>query len=338
MKSQVIFSGIQPSGNLHIGNYLGAIKQFVELQKNNEAYLRRQAIFCVVDQHAITIPQDPETLHEKTLEVAMLYLAAGIDPKKSIIFIQSHVPAHAELGWILNTLTPLGELERMTQFKEKSKNKNQKTRVTAGLLNYPTLMAADILLYQTDAVPVGEDQLQHIEFTRMIAQKFNKRFGETFKLPKAIVNKDSARIMGLDNPAKKMSKSAENPDNYIAILEKPDEIRRKIKIAVTDSGSEIIFDPEKKPAISNLLSIYSGFSGQEIKEIEKKYQGKKYFEFKNDLAEVIIDGLEPLRKKFKELDKDKKSVLKILREGKEKAEAIANATLRTAKEKMGFVL
>ena len=255
---QRIFSGVQPSGNLHIGNYLGAIKQFVELQKQNDA------IFCIVDQHAITVPQDPQELREKTLEVAMLYLACGIDPKKSIVFVQSHVRAHTELGWMLTTLTPLGELERMTQFKEKK----ERTGVLAGILNYPILMAADILLYQTDLVPVGEDQRQHVEFTRMIAEKFNNRFGHTFKLPKELINKNTARIMALDNPEKKMSKSAENRNNYISILEAPDEISRKIKIAVTDSGSEIKFDPREKPAISNLLTLYREFSGKSVKEIE----------------------------------------------------------------------
>lgn len=331
MKSQIIFSGIQPSGNLHIGNYLGAIKQFVELQKENEA------IFCVVDHHAITVPQDPKTLFKRTLEIAILYLASGIDPQKSIIFVQSHVPAHTELGWILNTLTPLGELERMIQFKEKTQNKKNKAGVLAGLLNYPTLMAADILLYQTDVVPVGEDQKQHIEFTRMIAEKFNKKFGETFKLPKAFIDKNAARIMGLDDPRKKMSKSSKSKNNYILLLEKPDEIRRKIKSAVTDSGSEIKYDSEEKPAISNLLSIYEGFSGKTVKEIEKEYAGRNYAEFKNDLAEVIIDGLKPIQKRFAELQEDEGQILKILKNGAEKAEPLAKATLDVVKQKIGFV-
>ena len=331
MESQIVFSGIQPSGDLHIGNYLGAIKQFVELQKNNEA------IFCVVDHHAITVPQDPKLLYKRTLELASLYLASGINPQKSIIFIQSHVPAHTELGWILNTLTPLGELERMTQFKERAQNKKNKAGVLAGLLNYPTLMAADILLYQTDIVPVGEDQKQHIEFTRMIAEKFNKKFGTAFKLPKELINKNSARIMSLDDPTKKMSKSAESKNNYILILEEPEEIRRKIKIAVTDSGSEIKFDREKKPAISNLISIYEGFSNKLVKEIEKIYHSKTYAEFKSDLAEVIINGLAPIQKRFKELAKDQNQVLKILKDGAAKAEPLAKSTLDVVKQKIGFV-
>lgn len=331
-KKQRIFSGIQPSGNLHIGNYLGAIKQFVELQKENDA------IFCIVDQHAITVPQDPKELREKTLEVAMLYLASGIDPKKSIIFAQSHVPAHTELGWMLTTLTPLGELERMTQYKDKSRETKDKSRgMYAGLLNYPALMAADILLYQADAVPVGEDQRQHIEFTRMIAEKFNNRFGQTFKLPKELINKNTARIMGLDDPAKKMSKSAESPNNYISILEKPDEIRRKIKIAVTDSGSEVKFDPLKKLAISNLIALYQGFSEKSAKEIEEMYAGKGYAEFKKNLAEIIVSELEPIQKKFKEFLRDKKEMLDILKQGAKKAEVLAEKTLTDAKEKMGFL-
>lgn len=326
-----IFSGIQPSGNLHIGNYLGAIKQFVELQKNNEA------IFCVVDEHAITVPQDPEKLREKTLEVAMIYLAAGIDPKKSIVFVQSHVPAHTELGWILNTLTPLGELERMTQFKQKTENKKLKTGVLAGLLNYPTLMAADILLYQTEAVPVGEDQIQHIEFTRMIAEKFNNRFGETFTLPKPLVDKNTKRIMALDDPSQKMSKSAISEHSYISLLDNPETIKHKIKIAVTDSQTEIGFDPAGRPAISNLLNIYSAFSNEPTDKITKKYSGKGYAEFKKDLAEVIIEGLSHLQHKFNELSKDKDGVLDILHQGSKKAEKIASKTLSEVKEKMGFL-
>lgn len=332
-KKQRIFSGIQPSGNLHIGNYLGAIKQFVELQKENDA------IFCIVDQHAITVPQNPKELRAKTLEVAMLYLACGIDSQKSIIFAQSRVPAHTELGWMLTTLTPLGELERMTQYKDKSQEtKDKRQGVYAGLFSYPVLMASDILLYQTDAVPVGEDQRQHIEFTRMIGEKFNNRFGQTFKLPKELINKNTARIMGLEDPEKKMSKSAGSADNCISILEEPDEIRRKIKIAVTDSGSEVKFDPREKPAISNLMALYRGFSGKGIKEIEAMHAGKGYADFKKNLAEIIVSELEPIQKKFKEFSRDKKEVLDILKQGAKKAEVLAEKTLTDAKEKMGFLL
>ena len=277
-KKKIIFSGTAPSGNIHIGNYLGAIKQWVEMQNTGEY----QNIFCVVDEHAITVPQDPAKLRSKILEVFTLYLALGIDPEKSIIFVQSSVSEHAELNWILSTITPVGELERMTQFKDKSqKQKN----VLAGLLNYPTLMAADILLYKTNLVPVGEDQLQHIELTRTIARKFNSTFGETFAIPEPFINKEGKRIMGLDDPSKKMSKSAENTKNYIALLDSPETIREKIKAAVTDSASEIKYDMENKPAISNLLTIYSLFSRKTITELEKEYDGKNYSVFKNDLAE-----------------------------------------------------
>lgn len=301
----------------------------MELQKNNEA------IFCVVDEHAITVPQEPEQLREKTLEVAMVYLAAGIDPKKSIVFVQSHVPAHTELGWILNTLTPLGELERMTQFKEK---KQQKHGTLAGILNYPTLMAADILLYQTEAVPVGEDQIQHIEFTRMIAEKFNSRFGETFRLPRPLLTKETARTMGLDDPTKKMSKSADSRHSYIAILDNPDTIRHKIQSAVTDSETVIKYDPVKKPAISNLLNIYSGFSGKSVEELEKQYASARgYAEFKKDLAEIVIEDLSHLQHRFNELSQDKETVLKILYQGAKKAEKIASKTSSEVKKKMGFV-
>lgn len=330
-----IFSGIQPSGNLHIGNYLGAVKQFVELQEKNEA------IFCVVDLHAITVPQDPKELYQNSLDLAALYLAAGINPQRSIIFLQSHVPAHTELGWILNTLTPLGELERMTQYKEKvqnTKRKAQKYGIPAGLLNYPTLMAADILLYKTEAVPVGEDQLQHIELTRMIAEKFNKRYGETFIIPRPLIKENSARIMGLDNPVKKMSKSASSHNNYIAILDSPDEIRRKIKIAVTDSGKEIRYDPDSKPAISNLMTIYAAFSGKSHKEIEKQYQNHGYAEFKKDLAELIIEKLAPIQRKYNDFSKEKEEIRKILQDGAQKAAIIANQTLKEVKEKVGLVL
>jgi len=327
-----VFSGVQPSGNLHIGNYLGAIRQFVELQQNHEA------VFCIVDEHAITLPQDPKELYENTLNVAMIYLAAGIDPKKSIIFAQSHVPAHAELGWILNTMTSLGELERMTQFKEKKAHEKNKGGVPAGLLNYPTLMAADILLYQTDLVPVGEDQTQHIELARMLANKFNKRFGKTFRVPEPMLQKETARIMRLSDPSKKMSKSSSDKNNAISIMETADEIKRKIKTAVTDSGSGVRYDKVKKPAISNLMAIYSGFSGLGMKEIENKFRGAGYGEFKKDLADLLIEKLLPLQERYRKLSKNKKEVLKTLRDGAKRASLIANKTIADAKQKMGFLL
>ncbi len=320
-------SGIQASGNLHIGNYIGAIKQFVELQNKYKMFV------FVADLHAITVPQDPKKLSEQTLDAVFTYLACGLDPEKTTIFIQSHVPQHTELGWILNTITPLGELERMTQFKEKS----DKAGVLAGLLNYPTLMAADILLYQPDAVPVGEDQLQHVELTRTLARKFNSQFGETFKEPRALIQKEGARIMGLDDPSKKMSKSAASTNNYIGLLDSESEIRRKIKIAVTDSGKEIKFNPETKPAISNLLAIYSRMAGASISELEKKYAGKTYAEFKSGLAETLIKTLSPIQKQYIEFAKDKTSVLKILRDGAERAREFAKATMQDVRAKVGLL-
>ena len=327
---KTIFSGVAPSGNIHIGNYFGAIKQWVELQNRGEY----QNIFCVVDEHAITTPQDPTKLHSKILEIFTLYLALGINPEKSIIFVQSHVPEHSELNWILSTITPVGELERMTQFKDKSKKQKS---VLAGLLNYPVLMAADILLYKTNLVPVGEDQLQHIEITRAIAKKFNNAFGVTFPIPEPFINKEAKRIMGLDDPAKKMSKSAENPNNYIALLDSPETIKEKIKSAVTDSGSEIKYDMENKPAISNLLLIYSLFSGKKMSELEKEYEGKNYSVFKQNLAEVIIENLSPIRKKYQELSANPDYVKKVLRAGADKAKTIASQTIKEVRAKIGFL-
>jgi len=330
-KKKTIFSGVAPSGNIHIGNYFGAIKQWVDLQNSGDY----RTIFCVVDEHAITVPQDPKKLRAKIMEVAALYLSAGIDPSKSLVFIQSHVSEHAELGWILNTITPLGELQRMTQFKDKS---GKQKSILAGLLNYPTLMAADILLYRTDLVPVGEDQLQHIELTRELAKKFNARFGETFVIPEPMINKTGARIMGLDNPKNKMSKSAESPNNFIALLDSPETIRKKIKVAVTDSGSEIRYDKEKKPAVSNLLTIYSLFTGKAIEEIEKEYGGKGYAEFKKDLAEIAVEGLSPIQAKYKELEENPDALMSILKKGAEKAKESASLTMSDVREKIGFVL
>jgi len=293
-----------------------------------------QNIFCVVDEHAITTPQDPARLRSKIIEVFTLYLALGLDPEKSIIFVQSSVSEHSELNWILSTITPVGELERMTQFKDKSQKQKS---VLAGLLNYPTLMAADILLYHTNIVPVGEDQLQHIELTRTIARKFNSTFGETFAIPEPFLNKEGKRIMGLDDPSKKMSKSAENPKNYIALLDSLETIREKIKAAVTDSASEIKYDMENKPAISNLLTIYSLFSRKTITELEKEYDGKNYSVFKNDLAEIIIEGLSPIQKKYKELSANPNYIKKVLRDGAEKAKTIASQTMAEVRSKIGFL-
>ena len=322
---KTLLSGIQPSGNFHIGNYLGAIRQWVEFQKTHRVFA------MIADLHAITIPQDPETLRKNTLGVARILLACGIDPKKSVLFVQSQIPAHTELGWILNTLTPIGELERMTQFKEKK----ERAGVLAGLLNYPTLMAADILLYNSDIVPVGEDQIQHIELTRMLARKFNARFGETFKEPKEYVLKETARVMALDDPTKKMSKSSANQNSYVALLDEPETIRKKIQVAVTDSGKEVAYDETAKPAIANLMRIYSAFSGIGLKEIETKFSGKGYGEFKRDLADVVVGALTPIQKRYQTLTEA--NVKAVLKKGQKAATKIADATLVEAKKKAGFL-
>ena len=326
---KVIFSGIQPSGVLHIGNYLGAIKNWVEIQNSNDA----ETIFCIVDEHAITVPQKPEELRENTLSAAATYIACGINPKKSLIFVQSHVPAHAELGWILNTLTPLGELERMTQFKDKSQ---KQTSILAGLLNYPTLMAADILLYGTTHVPVGEDQAQHVELTRMLAKKFNTQFGETFTIPEVVLTKDTARIMGLDDPTKKMSKSASSEANYITLTDDPAVIRKKVKSATTDSGKDIVFNEKEKPGISNLLTIASALTGKSIKDLEKEFGSTSYSDFKEAVAEIIISHLAPIQKKYNELMENKNELEKILLSGAKEAKEKADGTMRTVREKIGF--
>lgn len=325
-----IFSSIQPSGELHIGHYFGAIKNWVALQ--NEY----RAIFSVVDEHAITVPQEPEKLRARTLDIAALYIACGIDPEKSLIFVQSHNPDHTQLGWILNTMTPLGELYRMTQFKDKS-GENQKESVSAGLLNYPTLMAADILLYQTDIVPVGEDQKQHIELARTLARKFNARFGQTFKEPKELIQKSGARIMALNDPTKKMSKSSPNTASYIGILDTPEEIKKKIKIAVTDSDTEVRFDPTQKPAVANLMVIYRLASDLSIKEIEKKFAGKGYGDFKRELGVVLTEHLLPIKKKYYEIRRDEKQMREMLARGAGAAKEISGKTLADVKQKIGFL-
>lgn len=327
MKKRV-FSGIQPSGDLHIGNYLGALKQWADIQNDYEV------IAAIVDEHAITVPQEPEDLRRRTLELAMIYIAAGLDPQKTTLMVQSWVPAHAELAWILGCFTPMGELERMTQFKDK---RAKQQSVPAGLFNYPVLMAADILLYHTEVVPVGEDQVQHIELARSIAKRFNSRYGETFTIPEVMLRKEAARVMSLTNPAKKMSKSDSDENGYILLTDSPEKIRAKLKAAVTDSGKEITYDPERKSAITNLLVIHSEFSGEPIPALEKRYAAKGYAEFKADAAEVVVTGLAPLQQKFNALNKDKDSVVSILKEGSQKAAEIAGRTLETVKEKIGFL-
>src|SRR3989344_6210713 len=328
---QTAVSGIQASGNLHIGNYIGAIKQFIELQDKYKMFV------FVADLHAITTPQDPEKLPAQTLDAVYTYLACGLDTEKTTIFIQSHVQQHTELGWILNTITPLGELERMTQFKYKSQ-KQSSANILAGLLNYPTLMAADILLYQANTVPVGEDQVQHLELTRTLARKFNRRFGKTFVEPKPLTQKIGARIMGLDDPTKKMSKSASSKNNYIGLLDSEEETRRKVKIAVTDSGKEITYDPNTKPAIANLLTMYAALDGRQIGEIERQYVKKGYAEFKSDLANIIVQTLQPIQKRHQELLKNPDALRATLRDGAMRAQQVAARTMREVKEKIGLVL
>jgi tryptophanyl-tRNA synthetase len=324
--SKRIFSGAQPTGNLHIGNYLGALRNWVALQHEYESF------FCVVDLHAITIPQDPKLLAAKTREVARIYLAAGIDPSVSTVFVQSDVQEHAELAWILNCVVRISELERMTQFKDKARK--QRENVLAGLLTYPALMAADILLYQTDLVPVGHDQRQHLELTRDIAERFNRDFGETFRVPDAYIPKVGAKIMALDDPSKKMSKSDENLNGSITLVDDADAIRRKFKRAVTDSGTEIRFD-ESRPAITNLLTIYQLLTARSSEEIEAHFAGRGYAQLKSELADVTIEFLRPFQERMKSIGDEE--LHRILSESAEKARAIARETMREVKERMGIV-
>jgi len=322
-----IFSGIQPSGELHIGNYVGAISQWVDLQVGNDA------IYCIVDQHAITVRQDPKALRTKIRSVAALYIAAGVNPSKSHIFIQSENPDHAYLTWMLNCVTPYGQLLRMTQFKEKSDKQRENT--TVGLFDYPVLMASDILLYKTDEVPVGDDQVQHIELTRDLAEKFNSFYGEVFKLPKVRLVESKTRIMSLQDPGSKMSKSDENVRATIFLLDDTDTVVEKIKRAVTDSGNEIVYR-EDKPAVSNLLSIYSTVSSESIEELEKKYRGVGYGQFKEELAQAVIEFLIPLQEKYREIYADNQTLDRVLDEGAEYTQDISGKTLSEAREAMGL--
>jgi tryptophanyl-tRNA synthetase len=321
-----VFSGIRPTGELHIGNYLGAIKQWVRLQEENECF------FCIVDYHAITTPFKPEKMERNILETAIAYLAAGINPEKSVLFVQSQVKEHTELAWILGTITPLGELKRMTQFKEKSKRHPE--YINAGLLNYPLLMAADILLYKTDLVPVGKDQVQHVELTREIARRFNKMFGKVFKEPRVLLSKGE-KIMSLQNPKKKMSKT-DDPSGCVGLFDEPEIVKKKIMAAVTDSGKEIFFDRKRKPGISNLLTIYSLFSGKSIKELERKFRNSGYENFKKELAKLLILSLEPFRKKRKELLRREIYLKEILERGRKKAIIIAQSTMKEVRKKIGL--
>ncbi|MGM9927271.1 MAG: tryptophan--tRNA ligase [Bacillus sp. (in: firmicutes)] len=323
---KTIFSGIQPSGTLTLGNYIGALKQFVEVQNEYNCY------FCIVDQHAITVPQDRLELRKNIKSLAALYIAAGIDPEKATIFIQSEVPAHAQAGWMMQCISYIGELERMTQFKDKSAGKEA---VSAGLLTYPPLMVADILLYNTDIVPVGDDQKQHLELTRDLAERFNKKYNDIFKIPEVRIPKVGARIMSLQDPTKKMSKSDANSKAFISLLDDPKVIAKKIKSAVTDSEGIVKYDVENKPGISNLLSIYSILGGLPIEEIEQKYEGKGYGDFKSDLADVVVNALKPLQDRYYELI-DSQELDDILDQGAEKANFTANKMLKKMENAMGL--
>jgi len=323
-----IFSGIRPTGGLHIGNYLGAMKQWIELQETNEC------VFCIVDLHAITTPYNPKELQKNILETTAVYLAAGINPEKSIIFVQSEVKEHSELAWLLGTICPMGELSRMTQFKDKSRQ--HKDYVNAGLFTYPVLMASDIILYKTQAVPVGKDQEQHVELARTIAKKFNQKFGQIFPEPKTIMPKSGAKIMSLTDPKKKMSKT-DDAKGCISLFDSPEDITKKIMASATDSGKDIIYNVTKKPGISNLLTIYSLMSGKTIQEIEKEFKGKGYGDFKKSLAKVIINYLEPFRRKQKELQTRDVYVKEILEKGASRARVIAETTMSEVREKMGLI-
>ncbi|MBK5252579.1 MAG: tryptophan--tRNA ligase [Peptostreptococcaceae bacterium] len=325
-----VFSGVQPTSELHLGNYLGAIRRFVELQDEMDC------VYSIVDLHSITVPQEPAALKENSLKLAALFMAVGLDPNRIILFLQSQVRAHSELAWLLQCVTYTGELNRMTQFKEKSQGKET---VSVGLYTYPALMAADILLYDTNYVPVGNDQKQHLEFTRNIAERFNTRFGETFVVPEPLIANisEGARIMALDDPEKKMSKSNSNPYSKINLLDTPSKIKKSIMKAVTDSDSEVRYDWEEKKGISNLMTIHSVMSGQSIKEIEKTYANAGYGTFKKDLVEIIADSLSPIQKQYEEIRKSGE-VEKAMKSGAEKAAFIADGVVERAKKKMGFVL
>lgn len=323
-----VFSGVQPTGNIHLGNYLGALKQFVKFQENDEC------IYCIVDLHSITVPQDPKALRQHILDVAALYIAIGVDAKKSTVFVQSDVPGHAELSWILTCNSYTGELSRMTQFKDKNRGRES---APTGLFTYPILMAADILLYDTNIVPVGNDQKQHIELCRDIAIRINNKHEGTFVVPEGSFLKEGARVMSLDDPTKKMSKSAENPLSRISLLDEPTTIKKAIMKATTDSEGSVRFDIENKPGISNLLSIYSAISGKTIEQLEKDYEGQGYGNFKKDLVEVVVDALAPIRENFEQI-RYTDELVRDLKAGGEAANEIACKTLARVKDKFGLGL
>lgn len=329
MSKKIILSGIQATGKLTLGNYLGAIDNWVKMQEEYECY------YMIANLHSLTVRNDPETLRNNTLKILAVYVAAGLDPEKNTIFIQSHVKEHAELGWILDCYTYMGELSRMTQFKDKSAK--HADNINAGLFTYPALMAADILLYQADLVPVGADQMQHLEITRDLAERFNKLYGETFVVPEGYVRKSSARIMGLQDPTSKMSKSATNLNDVIFLEDEPEVIMKKFKKAVTDSENIVKFDPENKPGVSNLMQIYSSITSKTMEEIEKEFEGSGYGNFKVKVAEAVIEKLEPIQKKYKEILSNPAYMEEIYTKGAENARKLASKTLKDVKERIGIV-
>lgn len=327
-QKKVIFSGMQPSGTITLGNYLGALKNWTSLQDEYNC------LYCIVDMHAITVRQEPAVLRKNARDLMMLYIAAGLDPEKNTIYMQSHVSAHAELAWILNCFTYMGELNRMTQFKDKAQKHSD--NINAGLFTYPSLMAADILLYQTDLVPVGVDQKQHLELTRDLAMRFNNQYGDTFKVPEAYIPKVGAKIMSLQDPTKKMSKSDTDVNASITILDDTDTIIRKFKRAVTDSDTVVRFDVENKPGVSNLMTIYGCVTGKTMEEIESEFAGKGYGDFKLAVGEAVAEELKPLQARFKELSSDKAYIDSLIKKNAETANYLATKTLRKVQKKVGF--
>lgn len=326
-----VLSGIQPTADsFHFGNYLGALRNWVSLQEEFEPF------FFIADMHAITVEQDPKLLRERSLRAAAQLIATGVDPERSAIFMQSHVPAHAQLGWVLQCLTGFGEARRMTQFKDKSA-KGGEGAASVGLFTYPMLMAADILLYRPQYVPVGEDQRQHLELTRDLAQRFNHRYKKTFRLPEPFILKETAKILDLQDPHIKMSKSASSPTGIVEMLEDPRRSAKKIRSAVTDSGTDIRYDEENKPGISNLLTIYSALTGRTVEDLEKEYGGRGYGDFKKDLAEVVVEFVTPFRDRTLQLLEDRSELDNVLRKGAEKAREVAERTLADVYERVGFV-
>ncbi|MBP1588558.1 MAG: tryptophan--tRNA ligase [Clostridia bacterium] len=330
IKKKTIFSGIQPSGTLTLGNYLGALKNFTELQDEYNCY------YCIVDMHTLTVRQDPEKLRERSYSLLALYLACGLDPDKNVLFVQSHVPCHAELSWILGCYTYMGELQRMTQFKDKSAR--HQDNINGGLFTYPVLMAADILLYQADMVPIGADQKQHLELARNLAERFNNIYGETFIVPEPFIRGGSARIMSLQEPSKKMSKSDANVNNFILLTDTRDDIVKKFKKAVTDSGSEVRYDENEKPGISNLMNIYGAVKNLTAAGVEKEFEGLRYGDFKKAVGEAVADVLAPVQDRYREFSEDRAFLDKVLKRNSEIAFEAASKTLKDVYEKVGFIV